>query len=216
MTSARILIVDDHAMVRMGLKELVEQERDLEVCALAASSSEALAAVDEESPDLVIVDLSLPDRNGLELIKQLSARESAPAMLVHSMHSERLFAHRALKAGAKGYVSKEADADEIILAIRRVLEGQIYLREEISQLLLQVAAGSDPARKGTGVEALSDRELEVLGLLGKALTTREIAERLNLSIKTIETHRESIKTKLGLRNNNELIRRATEWWLEQS
>ena len=214
MTLARILIVDDHAMVRMGLEELIVNERDLEVCALASSSAEALEALAREQPDLVIVDLSLPDQNGLELIKQIAAREGAPWMLVHSMHSERLFAHRALKAGARGFVSKEADADEIIAAIRKVLAGEIYLREEISQHLLQVTAG-DPAREA-GVEGLSDRELEVLGLLGKALTTREIAERLNLSVKTIESHRESIKSKLGPRNKNELIRRATEWWLEQA
>lgn len=216
MTSARILIVDDHAMVRMGLKELIENEPDLEVCALAESSSRAVEALQDVTPDLVIVDLSLPDRNGLELIKQLAARQSPPKMLVHSMHNEKLFAHRVLKAGAKGYVSKEADADEIIAAIRKVLSGGIYLREEISQHLLQITAGADPARQRTGIKGLSDRQLEVLELLGRAMTTREIADRLNLSVKTIETHRESIKEKLGLKNNNELIRRAAEWWLNQA
>jgi DNA-binding NarL/FixJ family response regulator len=132
------------------------------------------------------------------------------------MHSEKLFAQRALKAGASGYVSKEEDTDELLAAIRKILDGGIYLSERMTQHLLQVTAGSDPGDQGAGIDALSDRELEVFGLLGKALTTREIAKRLNLSVKTIETHRENIKAKLGLKNQNELIRRAVEWWLDET
>lgn len=217
MTAAKILIVDDHPVVRMGLQEMINQEPNLEVCGLAESASEALAILDREGPDLVVVDLSLPDRNGLELIKQIrSTSGSSPTILVNSMHSEKLFAQRALKAGAQGYIGKDEDTDELLVAIRKVLEGGIYLSEEMTQHLLQVTAGSDPAPAGSGVDALSDRELEVFGLLGRASTTREIAKKLNLSVKTIETHRENIKTKLGLRNNNELIQRAVEWWLEET
>lgn len=216
MPSARILIVDDHPVVRFGLREMIAQEPDMEVCGVAESASEALSALERESFDLVIVDLSLPDRNGLELIKQIETRQSAPRILVNSMHSEELFAQRALKAGASGYVSKEEDTSKLLTAIRKVLRGGIYLSETMTQHLLQVTAGKDPAQEEAGIDALSDRELEVFGLLGKALTTREIAKRLNLSVKTIETHRENIKAKLGLKNNNELIRRAVEWWLDET
>jgi len=216
MSRARVLIVDDHPVVRLGLKEMISDEPDIEVCGLAESASEALAAVEREAPDLVIVDLSLPDRNGLELIKQIRSRSNSPKILVNSMHSEKLFAQRVLKAGAQGYISKDEDTEELAKAIRKVLDGGVYLSEEMTQHLLQVTAGGDPAREDLGVDALSDRELEVFGLLGKAVTTRQIAKQLNLSVKTIETHRENIKTKLGLKNNNELIRRAVEWWLNES
>jgi DNA-binding NarL/FixJ family response regulator len=216
MSTARILIVDDHPVVRLGLQQMITQEPDMEVCAMAESATEALATLERESFDLIIVDLSLPDRNGLELIKQIESRDSAPKILVNSMHSEKLFAQRALKAGAKGYVSKEESTDELLTAIRKILEGGIYLSEAMTQHLLQVTAGTDPAHEKAGIDALSDRELEVFGLLGKALTTREIAKRLNLSVKTVETHRENIKAKLGLKNHNELIRRAVEWWLDET
>lgn len=216
MTAARVLIVDDHPLVRLGLREMIAQEPDLTVCGLAEDAAEALEMAAGESPDLVIVDLSLPDRNGLELIKQLRCRDAAPKMLVNSMHSEKLFAQRALKAGANGYISKEEGTEALLGAIRKVLRGEVYLSEEMTQHMLQVAAGADPADPGAGIDALSDREIEVLGLLGRALTTRQIAEQLNLSVKTIESHRENIKAKLGLANNNELIRRAVAWWLEES
>lgn len=188
----------------------------MSVCGLAESASEALAVAARELPDLVIVDLSLPDRNGLELIKQLQANSSPPKVLVNSMHSEKLFAHRALKAGANGYISKEEDTETLLVAIRKVLDGDIYLSEEMTQHLLQVTAGTDPAEGSSGIDALSDREVEVLSLLGRALTTRQVADRLSLSVKTIDTHRENIKAKLGLANNNELIRRAVEWWLDET
>jgi len=216
MNASRVLIVDDHPVVRLGLREMIGGEMDLTVCGTAENSSEALELIEKESPDLVVLDLSLPDRNGLELIKQIQAKKTAPKILVHSMHSEKLFAQRTLQAGARGYVSKDEDTEELLSAIRKVLAGEIYLSTEMTQHLLQVTAGSDPAKEESGISGLSDRELEVLGLLGKALTTRQIAKRLNLSVKTIETHRESIKAKLGLKNNNELIRRAVEWWLGQA
>jgi DNA-binding NarL/FixJ family response regulator len=216
MVAARILVVDDHPVVRLGLKEMIAHEPDLEVCGLAESAAEALSALDRQTPDLAIVDISLPDQNGLELIKQLRARSASPKILVNSMHSEKLFAHRTLKAGAQGYISKDEDTDELLRAIRLVLDGGIYLSEDMTQHLLQVTAGSDASPGEAGVAALSDRELEVFGLLGKAATTRAIAERLKLSVKTIETHRENIKIKLGLKNNNELIQRAVEWWLKET
>ena len=216
MKSIRILIVDDHPVVRFGLQEMISQEADMGVCGVAESATEALEVLEKEAPDLVIVDLSLPDRNGLELIKQIQAKGSPPRIIVNSMHSEKLFAQRALKAGAGGYISKEVSTDELLAAIRKVMAGGIYLSEAMTQHLLQVTAGSDPSRQDSGVDVLSDRELEVFGLLGEALTTRQIAERLNLSVKTIETHRENIKAKLALENNNELIRRAVQWWLGQT
>lgn len=214
-TVFKILIVDDHPLVRLGLEQMIEQEAWARVCGLAESAAEALKMVERQAPDLVVVDLSLPDQGGLELVKQLAALESSPKILVNSMHSEKLFALRALKAGANGYISKEEETETLLGAIRKVLDGQVYLSGPMTEHLLQVTAGSDPEAQGSGVDALSDRELEVFGLLGKAMTTRQIAEQLNLSVKTIETHRENIKAKLGLSNNNELIQRAVEWWLEE-
>lgn len=213
---ARILVVDDHPVVRFGLREMLSHEPDLDVCGEAASASEALSLLDSLTPDVAIIDLSLRGTSGLELIKQIRNRRPEVKMLVSSMHDEALFAERALQAGAMGYVQKREAVDEIAGALRRVLEGKIYLSSEMTQRLLgktaRVASG-EKAAPVLGVASLSDRELEVFSLIGEALTTQQIAERLHLSVKTIESHRENIKRKLDLANTNELIRRAVEWTL---
>jgi DNA-binding NarL/FixJ family response regulator len=209
----RILIVDDHPVVRLGLTHLLSNEPDLEVCGEAESAAEAQEKVEAMAPDLVLVDISLPDTSGLELIKRLKAKDESLKMLVASMHDEKLFAERALKAGALGYVHKEEAPDDIVTAIRRVLSGKVYLSPAMTDHMLQTVTGGEP--QTLGVASLSDRELEVFSLLGQARTTQEIADRLHLSVKTVETYRENIKSKLGLTNHNELIRRAVEWSLRQ-
>lgn len=214
--TARILIVDDHPVVRLGLSQLLASEPDLEIAAEAESAAGALDAVERERPDLVIVDISLGDGSGLELIKRLKGRDPDLKMLVSSVHDESLFAQRALKAGAMGYIGKDEAPERIVEAVRRILGGGIFLSRKMTDRMLQAAAaGRDPAAE-TAVDALSDRELEVFELIGRALTTREIAERLHLSVKTVETYRENVKAKLQLANNNELIRRAVEWTLRQT
>lgn len=211
---ARVLIVDDHPVVRYGLKEMLSHEPDLEICGEAASSAEALTQVESLSPDVAVIDLSLQGAGGLELIKQIRCRWPETKMLVSSMHDEELFAERALQAGAMGYIQKREAMDEIVDALRTVLDGNVHLSTRMTQRMLKKKArpGSN-ADPPTGVAALSDRELEVFSWIGQALTTQEIADRLSLSVKTIESHRENIKRKLDLANANELIRRAVEWTL---
>ncbi len=212
---SRILIVDDHPVLRKGLRCLLSGAADLEVCGEAADTGAALTEVDATHPDLVLVDISLPGASGLELIKQLAARPTPPKMLVVSMHDESLFAERALRAGAMGYVNKEEAADTIVDAIRHVLKGKVYLSQQMTERMLLQVAHSEQPQAQSPVASLSDRELEVFEHIGHGLGTREIAEQLGLSVKTIETYRENIKRKLGLDTNTELIRRAVHWLLDR-
>jgi DNA-binding NarL/FixJ family response regulator len=184
------------------------------VCGEAADAGTALRLFREEQPDLMIVDLSLRDGSGLDLIKQITNQESSTKILVCSMHDEALFAERVLAAGAMGYVSKQEPSKVVLEALRRVLSGRIYTSEDVADRVLRRASGKVPDKNTAPIDVLSDRELEVLSLLGDGLSTREIAERLNLSTKTIDTHREHIKTKLSLRNTNELVRFAVAWSLD--
>jgi len=210
----RILVVDDHAVVRHGLRELLSRESDLEVIGEAADTQEALRLVEGLSPDLAIVDLSLQDGSGIDLIKRLHAAHPRLRVLVASMHDEGLFAERVLAAGARGYVSKHEPIEKMLDAIRRVLQGEVYLSPQMTARLQ--SRGAAPSETSTSpVSRLSDREIEVFEAIGRGRTTREIAETLFLSIKTIETHRENIKRKLGLANNTELIRHACRWCLEE-
>jgi DNA-binding NarL/FixJ family response regulator len=212
MKKTTIMIVDDHPIVRQGLMELLNAEPDLEVTAQASNAATAMEQLDRSRPDLIIIDLSLSDASGIDLIKQIKARDSSVRMLVSSMHDEKLYAERCLHAGAMGYVSKEAGTEKILTAVRRVLAGKVYLSPQMSEHFLgrMVHIGSDADRPS--VETLSDRELEVFELIGRGMATRKIAESLNLSMKTIETYRENIKVKLGLQNSTELIRHAVQWW----
>lgn len=211
---ARILIVEDHPVMRLGLRNLISDESDLEVCGEAADAATALELVEGRAPDLMLIDVSLRGSSGLELIKQVAARPSPPKMLVISMHDEMLFAERALRAGALGYVNKEEAPDTVIEAIRHALAGKVYLSDRMTDRVLQLLARSDHELERPAESSLSDRELEVFGHIGRGTGTREIAERLGLSVKTIETYRENIKRKLGLESNTELIRRAVQWVLQ--
>lgn len=211
----RILVVDDHPIVRRGLRELVADEPDLAICGEAEDVAQALQQVEETRPDVVIVDLTLKDGHGLELIQQIKARNRHIKMLVSSMHDESLFAERALRAGAAGYISKQEPPEKILAAMRQVLRGEIYLSSWMStRLLHRITSGE--ALNASPIESLSDRELEVFQMIGQGLSTKQIAKKLELSHKTIETHREKIKAKLNLKNSTELGRHATQWVLENA
>jgi len=209
-----VLLVDDHSLVRKGLAELIDDEHDLEVCGQAADASTALTLTRRLQPDLVIIDLMLREGTGLELIKQIAALDPDIKMIVCSMHDEALYAERVLAAGAMGYVSKQEPSRVVLEAIRGVLSGRIYASEDVADRLLRRVSGRTGDQQGNPVDALSDRELEVLNLLGKGLNTRAIADQLKLSTKTIDTYREHIKAKLGLKNANELLRFAVAWSLD--
>ncbi len=205
----RILIVDDHPLVRMGLRGLLEAESDLQVCGEAASLAEALGAARKLQPHLVITDLSLGDGNGLELIKRLLAQREGLRVLVCSMHDERLFALRALAAGACGYVGKEQAGRDVVDAVRQCLAGRIWLSSAMAGQALGAAREGRPATDVAA--ALTDRELAVFELIGRGLRPSQIASQIHLSVKTVETHREKIKKKLNLRTASELIRSAMQW-----
>ncbi len=205
----RILIVDDHPIMRFGLARLVEAEPDLRVSQEAGTAREALAYLEKEKPDLALVDMTLPDRSGLELIKDIRATFDGVLCLAISMHDEELYAERVLRAGGRGYVMKEEAPDKLIQAIRRVMSGGVFLSEKMEARVVELFAGGE--RGGTPVDRLSDRELEVFQLLGQGHGTREIAGKLGVSVRTIDAHRAHIKEKLGLRDATELVHQAVRW-----
>src|SRR4051812_38389417 len=210
-----VLLIDDHPIVRQGLSQLINQEHDLHVVSEAASAREALDAMDRGSPDIAIVDISLDDRSGIELIKDLRARDPNLPVLALSMHDEALYAERALRAGAKGYIMKQEATEKVMGAIRKVLEGQIYVSERMASRLLNQFVNTRPGEEDSPLGRLSDRELEIFSMIGRGLGTREIANKLYLSIKTVEAHREHIKEKLKLKSGTELMRMAVQYALEQ-
>jgi DNA-binding NarL/FixJ family response regulator len=224
MTSTRkkpknhVLLVDDHPLLRHGIAELLNSEGDLEVCGEAGNMQDAFALAGKLKPDLIIIDVSLNGNNGIELMKNLSSRYPAIPQLAYSMHDETIYAERVLRAGAKGYVMKQAAPDLLLSAIRQVLNGKTYLSEDISEHLLGklVGAGTSTASIGSPIETLSDRELEVLQLMGQGMGTAQIADKLCLSVKTIETYREHLKEKLNVSSGQGLLRYAIEWSLAQS
>lgn len=208
---SQIMVVDDHAIVLHGLKELINREPDLEVTLQAESTEAALALLARGRPDLLLTDISLPGLSGLELIKQVGELYPDLPSLVLSMHDELVHGERALRAGARGYIDKRETTASVIIAIRRILGGEVYLSARMQSLLLQ-KAGTDSATQPPSVLfSLTDREYEVFRLIGLGLGTREIAERLNRSVKTIEAHRANLKQKLQLRNAHELNRFAANW-----
>lgn len=211
---AKVLIVDDHPIVRHGLAQLIDDEEGLNCCGATATPSEALELIPTRKPDLVIVDLSLGDQSGLELVKTIHTEYPALPVLVLSMHEEAYYADRVLRAGAMGFIMKQEPAEQMLSAIHQVLSGKVYLSEAMAASMLTRFVGRKVARGGTPVDHLTDRELQVLGLIGKGLGTRQVAERLHLSIKTVENHREHIKAKLKLRTSAELVRYAVRWELE--
>lgn len=212
--SLRILLVDDHPLVREGLAARIESQTDMEVCGEAGGIREGLAQFKETQPDLVIIDIQLEDGNGIDLIKEIHHRAPHAKMLVVSAFDETLYAERALRAGALGYVSKRELQDKVIDAIRTVLSGQRYVSEKMTQQLLNQAVSSKGAAEADPVQRLSDRELEVFQLIGHGITTAAIARQLHLSVHTIDTHREKLRHKLGVKNGSELMKMAVQWVLE--
>lgn len=207
----RIVVVDDHPLMRKGLVMSLEADSDLEVCGQASSAEDGLGLVEKLNPDLVMVDISLPGMSGLEMIKQIHAIRPSIKTLVVSRHDESLYAERAIRAGAKGYVMKLEAPDVMIRAVRKVMNGGIYVSDEINErLLLSMASGHENLAQSP-LEILSDRELEVFELTGRGFGTRDIAEKLHLSVKTVESYRARIKIKLNLGNAAELMQHAVQW-----
>ncbi|MBI1840960.1 MAG: response regulator transcription factor [Verrucomicrobia bacterium] len=207
----RILILDDHPIMREGLAQLLSREVDLQVCAEAHDAREALEKIPKHMPDLLLADLSLPGRSGLDLIKDLHILHPDVKVLVLSMHDESLYAERVLRAGGRGYIMKQEGGKKLLEAIRKVLEGQIYVSEKMAGRILEFFAGGKPQGAGSFVESLTDRELEVFKWIGKGLTTQEIASQLNVSVKTVEVHRVNIKSRLQLTSLPELVHKAVLW-----
>lgn len=208
---SRILLVDDHRTLLNGYALMLDAEPDLIVCASATSVPEALAAVERELPDLVIADLTMPGRGGLDLVKDLVVLHPGIRILVCSMHDETLYAERALRAGAKGYLMKDADGPTFLTAIRRVLGGQLYMSARLAARVLDAFAGARPRGSTSPLEKLSDREFEVFRLFGEGRTAKEIAGQLNLSPKTVSVHRDHIKEKLAFTTSAEMIRQAVRY-----
>jgi len=210
----QILIVDDHPLIREGLTARISAQADLEVCGEAEGVEEALAEFKIRNPDLVLIDISLKNGHGLELIKQIKLHNPETKMLVVSAYDESFYAERALRAGALGYISKQECRENVITAIRTVLDGHRYLSPQMTDQLLGMAVTGRDVAQSSPVEKLTDRELEVYQLIGQAQTTSSIAKQLHLSPHTIDSHREKIKAKLGLKNGAELTRHALQWVLE--
>ena len=207
----KVFIVDDHAVLRDGLAELINHSEELVVCGEAATAEEALERIPSASPDLALVDLSLPDMSGMDLVSALNRKHPAVKILVLSMHDESLYAERAIKAGARGYIMKRQVAREVQAAIRTVLEGDLYLSQKLSKELLEAAIHSESRRGETPMDRLSDRELEVFRMIGKGLGATEIARKLRLNVKTIETYQARMKEKLGARDSAQLYQQAVRW-----
>lgn len=207
----RILIVDDHPIFRKGIAMLLEHEDDIIICGETETASEALGLVERHEFDLVIADISLRDINGIELVKSLKVLKPHLPVLVLSMHDESLYAERALRAGARGYLMKQAPPDQVVAAIRHVLSGELYLSAAANLLMLNSFVTGRESNSKSSVEKLSDRELEIFELLGQGRGTSMIAHDLRLSVKTVEAHRSHIKTKLGIHTAPELVRAAVEW-----
>jgi DNA-binding NarL/FixJ family response regulator len=212
--SARVLLVEDHPMFRERLAHLINQAADMQVCGETDNIREAMQIVCDARPNVAVVDISLKGSSGLELIKNLKAQEIDLPVLVLSMHEESLYAQRVLAAGGKGYLTKRETSDTVLRALRCVLEGEVFLSERMTAAVLKSVAGKNAA--APAITRLADRELEVFQLIGSGRTTREIAEDLALGLATVETYRNRIKEKLGLRNAVELQHQAVLWFREQS
>ena len=211
MRKKKILVVEDHPIFRLGISELINQEDDLVVCGDAEDVNQALGEIERHDPDLVVVDISLKKSDGIDLVKELSVHRKGLPVLILSMHDEFLYAERALRAGARGYIMKQEAMDSVVTAIRQVLAGKLYFNDRVKEYILTQLSGGTGSPDTAPINRLTDRELEVFRLIGKGFSTREIASKLNLSIKTIGTYRERIKEKFGLRNATELVRHAVHW-----
>lgn len=212
----RILIVDDHAMTRAGLVHLINHQPEMVVDGEVEDAAQALHLLASKRPDLMLIDITLPGKSGLELIKDVKALRPDLPMLVLSMHDESLYADRVLRAGARGYITKHEGGDKLMGAIRHVLSGRIYVSESMSAHILEIFSGGQTGVDRSSIQKLSDREFEVFGALGEGLSSHEIAKKLHLSAKTVDAHRANIKTKLKINTTAELISFSARWTATQS
>jgi len=212
--ATKVLIVDDHPAVREGLAVRITSQPDMELCGEADDVVEAIKLIEADRPDVVVVDIQLQTGSGLDLVERIKAHDESIGILIWSMYPDSLYAQRALQAGALGYINKRHATRRIVEAIRSVRDGKIFLCEETTQQLLGQAVGGVRHAKASGVQSLSDRELEVFRLIGRGLSASQIANRLHRSVHTVETHRQKIKSKLNLNNAGELNLAAVQWMLE--
>jgi DNA-binding NarL/FixJ family response regulator len=207
----RVFVVDDHPIVRQGLSQLINQEPDLMVCGEAEDGRSALDKIASSKPDILIVDVSLDGPDGIELLKVVRSRDPKMPVLMLSMHDESLYAERALRAGANGYIMKQEATERVLVAIRQILGGAVYVSERMAQKMMHQFIGRSGTAGRSTMEELTDRELEVFRLIGQGHGTRQIAEELHLSVKTVESYYAHIKEKLSLKNARELVQRAVQW-----
>ncbi len=211
----RVFVVDDHPIVRQGLSQLINREPDLLVCGEAEDARTALDALGPAKPDIVIVDVSLDGPDGIELLKTIRSRDSKLPVLMLSMHDESLYAERALRAGANGYIMKQEATERVLIAIRQILSGEVYVSDRMSQKMMQQFIHRSGPAMSSPMAELTDRELEVFRLIGHGHGTRQIAEELHLSVKTVESYYAHIKEKLTLKNARELVQHAVQWVASQ-
>src|SRR5580704_14908445 len=210
-----VLIVDDHPLLRQGLALLINQQQDMQVCGEAEEAHVAMQFIAQKRPDIMILDISLKGPDGLELLKSIRATDPDLPVLILSMHDEAIYAERALRARANGYIMKQEATEKVLVAVRRILSGEVYLSERMSNKMLQQYIGGAPNAIQSRIASLSDRELEVFRRIGEGCATREIAEELHLSVKTVETYQAHIKDKLALRSGRELIQHAIQWKINE-
>jgi DNA-binding NarL/FixJ family response regulator len=207
----RVLLVDDHPIVRQGLALLIDRENDLSVCGEAEGAHSAFHAIATLRPDIVVLDISLSGPDGLDVLKEIRMKTTHLPVLILSMHDESIYAERAMRAGANGYIMKQEATEKVLIAIRRILQGEVYLSDRLTNSMLrQYVRGTSPAQASPLVN-LTDRELEVFRLIGEGHGTRQIADQLHVSVKTIESYQAHIKDKLALKNARELLQHAIEW-----
>ena len=207
----KVFVVDDHPIVRQGLTLLINRESDLIVCGEAEDAHNAVQAVANVKPDIMVVDISLSGPDGLDLLKDIRTRYPELPVLILSMHDESIYAERALRAGAQGYIMKQEATEKVLVALRRILSGEIYVSERIANRMLQRYIGGPGAGRPSTISELTDRELEVFRLIGEGHSTRQIAEELHISVKTVESYQAHIKEKLSLRSARELVQHAIQW-----
>jgi DNA-binding NarL/FixJ family response regulator len=210
-----VFVVDDHPLLRQGLALMINQEPDLEVCGQAEEAQAAMQAIAQIQPDILIVDISLNGPDGLDLLKNIRALYPDLPVLILSMHDEAIYAERALRARANGYIMKQEASEKVLVAVHRILNGEVYLSDRMANKMLQQYIGKTAPAMESRLSSLSDRELEVYRLIGEGRATREIAEELHLSVKTVETYQAHLKEKLSLRTGRELIQHAIQWKIKE-
>ena len=212
---SKVLVVDDHPIVRQGLALLINREPDLTVCGEAEDAPTAIQSIPATEPDILVVDISLSGPDGLDLLKDIRTRYPDLPVLILSMHDESIYAERALRAGAQGYIMKQEASEKVLLALRRILNREIYVSDRISNQMLKRFIGNSTQRRPASISDLTDRELEVFRLIGEGHTTRQIADQMHISIKTVESYQAHIKEKLSLKSARELVQHAIQWSISE-